>query len=217
MAGQQYNPDVSDTAPLPRVAPAQPVPPRRPNHLLLGSALVVVAVVAGLVWSLIRRDSGVEGKAGPVTDDPLTSGEFRYTVAAGPDESADCAGNSYGDVAEWFGEHPCEQVARALYSTETDGARALVSVVLVTMAEAATAQQLKVITDTEGTGNVNDLVRDGSANLPGAPQVAGGEYQSTARGREVTIVESAFFDGHTDEDLLARIAEDALRLAEHLR
>ncbi|PRX51038.1 hypothetical protein B0I33_101190 [Prauserella shujinwangii] len=180
--------------------------------------LVLVAVVSGLIWWLIRHDSGVAGQpAAAPREDPLTSGEFHYVTASGPETSTDCAGNAYGDVAGWFAEHPCERVVRALYSTESAGARALVSVVVVTMPSAAEAQRLKVITDTEGTGNVNDLVRDGTANLPGAPQVAGGEYESRSAGRELTIVECAFFDGHSDDALLARIAEDALKLSAALR
>ncbi|PXY27964.1 hypothetical protein BAY60_16590 [Prauserella muralis] len=210
---------MSDTAPLRAVRPAPPNRPRGTQWLLRGAGLVAVAVVAGLIWGLLRTSgSGVEGQAEPtVTEDPLTSGAFDYTVVAGPQRSTDCAGNAYGDVADWLASTPCSRLDRALYTTGSGEARALVSVVLVTMPDAGGARQLKAITDTEGTGNINDLVRDGTANLPGAPEVAGGEYASTAEGSEVTIVEAAYFGERAADDTLARIAADALRLSAALR
>lgn len=187
--------------------------------MLYAAVLVAVAVVSGLVWWLIRSGGDSAPPAAPTTaaENPLTSGEFSYTTVAGPDTSTDCAGNSYGDVANWFAQHPCERVVRALYTTRSGEARALVSVVVVTMPSATEAQQLKLITDTEGTGNVNDLVRDGTASLPGAPSVAGGEYHSESEGTEVTIVEAEFYGDHTDDPLLTRIGSDALRLSDALR
>nr|WP_208416593.1 hypothetical protein [Saccharomonospora amisosensis] len=197
--------------------PAAP-PQRGPRLVLYAVGLVAVAVVSGLVWWLIRSGGGVSGQvAAPTEENPLTSGEFSYTVVAGPQTSTDCAGNAYGDVASWFTQHPCERVVRALYTTRSGEARALVSVVVVTMPTATEAQQLKLITDTDGTGNVNDLVRDGTASLPGAPSVAGGEYHSKSEGKEVTIVESEFYGEHTDDALLPRIGSDALRLSAALR
>ena len=84
------------------------------------------------------------------------------------------------------------------------------------MPDAAQAQQLKAVTDTNGTGNVNDLVRDGTATLPRAPVVARGAYHSEVDGQQVTIVETNFFGEHSDDELLAEIAGDAARLSEHL-
>ncbi|MFF5992744.1 hypothetical protein [Prauserella flavalba] len=217
---------MSDTAPMGAVRQQYPPPPPQqqapspggggPNRVVQGAGLLAVALVAGLVWWFVRSPGEEPPPAEPtqVAEDPLTSGEFDYTTVAGPEVSEDCAGNSYGDVADWFDEHPCSQVSRALYTTESGEARALVSVVVVTMPDAGGAQQLKAITDTDGTGNVNDLVRDETVKLPGAPNVAQGEYESRSEGTEVTIVEAAFFADHTDDELLARIGTDALRLAD---
>ncbi|SFB55867.1 hypothetical protein SAMN05216266_11966 [Amycolatopsis marina] len=172
---------------------------------------MVIALVSGLLWWVIRHDSGgAEPQA--VAQDPLTSGQFQYEVVAGPKNATDCAANSYGKVEDWFTEHPCDALSRALYVSETAGQRVLVSVVQVTMSTPELAQQLKVITDTDNTGNVNDLVRDGTAKIPGAPKVAGGEYNSSVEGGEVTIVEARLFDDSDDKELLSRVTEDALRL-----
>src|SRR5699024_4754008 len=134
----------------------------------------------------------------------------------GPHIANECAANSYGTVKEWFTRNPCEQLARGLFITQIDGERALVSVSAVLMSEPNEAQQLKITTDSDGTGNVADLVRDGTARLPEAPNVAGGAYDSAVEGTEVTIVESAFFGDHEDGELLARISADAIRLKDAL-
>lgn len=179
----------------------------------------MVAVVSGLVWWLVRADNGVAGQAvtAASTDDPLTDGEFPYTVLAGPETDTDCAANAYGRAAEWFSDHPCGRVARGLYTTQVGQARALVSVVLVTMPTPDEARQLKELTDTDGTGNVSDLIRDGTVSLPDAPTVARGKYHSRLDGNEVTIVEAAFFGDHDDDATLARISADAVRLSAQLR
>ncbi|EID52682.1 hypothetical protein [Saccharomonospora xinjiangensis] len=232
---------MTNTAPLPAVGngPAQAIGPvpgpvaqepqggsfepqggrGGPSPFVLGAVLVGVAVVAGLFWGLIRSgDGGVVGtpQAGAPSSDPLKDGRFDYEVVTGPVEATDCSANAYGDMIQWFADHPCEKVLRGLYTVQEGEARALVSVVLVVMPENAQAQQLKAVTDTDGTGNVNDLVRDGTATLPKAPVVAQGEYHSEVNGREVTIVEANFFEGHSDAQLLAEIGEDAARLSEHL-
>ncbi len=234
--GRDSRDSMDSTAPLPRVpagppapppygvpsgpAGAVPVAPRGPagpdRQLprltpITAAALVAIALVSGLLWWVIRHDSG-GSEPEAVAQDPLTSGQFRYEVVAGPENTTDCAANSYGKVEDWFAEHSCDGLSRALYVTETGGQRALVSVVQVTMSTPELAQQLKVITDTDNTGNVNDLVRDGTANIPGAPEVAGGEYDSKVDGGEVTIVEARLFDDSSDRALLSRITEDALRL-----
>ncbi|OLT38484.1 hypothetical protein BJF85_09075 [Saccharomonospora sp. CUA-673] len=175
--------------------------------------LIAIALVSGLVWWLIRYQPTTEGHA-EATEDPLTSGEFAYEQVAGPEVSDDCAGNSYGRVVEWFEQQPCERVHRSLYETRDGDARALVSVVVVTMPEQRGAQELKVTTDTNGTGNVNDLVRDGTAGIEGAPNVAQGQYASRVVGAQLTIVEVAYYaDAGGPADRLGDIAHDALRLS----
>jgi hypothetical protein len=220
---------VTDTAQLPAVdggADTGPAPVSGPGGgtgpkpLVLVAVLVGVAVVAGVVWGLVRSGGGggVVGtpEAAPPSTNPLTDGSFSYEVVTGPVKATDCAGNSYGDMQEWFSQHPCEKVVRGLYTVQEGQARALVSVVLVVMPDGAQAQQLKAVTDTDGTGNVNDLVRDGTATLPRAPVVARGAYYSKVEGQQVTIVEADFFDEHSDDQLLSEITSDAARLSEHL-
>ncbi|NKQ57255.1 hypothetical protein HFP15_30735 [Amycolatopsis sp. K13G38] len=171
-----------------------------------GLGLVAVAVVAGLVWWLVRHDSG----DAPVAQAPAK--EFSFVATAGPVVSGDCAAKSSDSVKRWFGSHPCQRLSRSLYATSAGSARALVSVAVVTMPSEADAQELKKLVDTDGTGNVSDLVADGTAKLPDAPKLPGGEYASRVTGSQVTIVLAGFYGGHTDPPTLTRVAGEALEL-----
>lgn len=207
MVAPQYPPARNDTAPLPRI-PAGPGRPR--NRLYRALGLVAVAVVAGLVWFLVRHDTG----GTPVAQPPAK--EFTFTAAEGPVASTDCAAKSTDAVKQYFAAHPCQGLARALYTTTAGGAKALVSVALVTMPDAAEAGQLRTLADRDGTGNVSDLVRDGTAKISGAPALASGTYASRSSANKVTIVLSAFFDGHKDKATLSRVDAEALDLSAQL-
>ena len=225
VAGTQYFTSTGDTAPIPVVRPADGSgqqgsrPPKPRARLFKGAGLLVVAVLAGLIWWLIRHDTGPIGepRAAEPTQGPLTSGPFDYTTATGPVVTNNCAAHSYGDLQAWFGEHPCERLSRGLYTAKVNGARALVSVSVVTMSSNELARELYDLARTSGTGNVKDLVREGAANIPDAPDVAEGQYKSTLNPPRVTIVEANFFGGYTNEQLLARIAADARRISALLR
>lgn len=202
----QYPPDPNRTAYLARADGRRP----RTGILLKGLGLVAVAVVAGLVWYLIRHDSSPE----PAAQAPAK--EFSFAATEGPVASTDCVGKSTDKIKSWFGTHPCQGLRRALFTTTAGGSKALVSVALVTMSSTGEAQALKGIVDTDGTGNVRDLVDDGTAKITGAPDLKSGEYASRTTGTQVTIVLSAFFDGHDDKATLGRMSAAALDLSSQL-
>lgn len=193
-------------------------------RLLQATGLLLVAVLAGLLWWVIRHDP-VRPVAHPVpsqqrtghTQGPLTDGDYDYTVADGPAQTADCVPHSYGEIHDWFDDHPCEQLDRGLYTTtDEDGNRALVSVSVVTMPTHDEASELYDMAFDDGTGNISDLARE-SAELPSdAPKVSDGEYKSKIVGSRVTIVEANFFADAHDGDELTHIAGDARRLSELL-
>ncbi|WP_020665934.1 hypothetical protein [Amycolatopsis nigrescens] len=219
VGGAQFSPGVGDTAPLRRVQAGPPPgggPQRRPQsrRLIQGAGLLAVAVVSGLIWTLVRQEDPTSPVAGGQTQ---PAGEFTFTAAEGPVAATDCAANSYGETKRWFAGHPCQRLSRALYVVTSGGARALVSVALVTMPTPQLAVDLKALTDTDDTGNVNDLIRDNTAKIPDAPKISGGQYDSRVSGSEVTIVEAEFFQGHQDDALLQRISAEALQLNNRLR
>ncbi|WP_231104787.1 hypothetical protein [Haloechinothrix halophila] len=223
--------------PTTMLSPANQRPPTV-RALLLAATLLGVAVVSGFVWWLIRHDPGpMTPTAGgqPATSAPATSdgdttspsptdaktpsevkiGRFTFRPMAPTDVTSDCAAVSYGKVRNWLANNPCKQVSRGLYATTVGEVKALVSVIAVTMPGDPKASELKGITDTNGTGNVSDMVRDGTVQLPSAPQVAGGGYASELDGDTVTIVEAAFYGGHSDRTLLDKIATAAVGVAKH--
>lgn len=205
--GPQFPPDGNGTAPLPRI----PAAGKRPGYVLKGIGLVAVAVVSGLLWWLVRHDP-----AAPVIAQGPPK-EFAFAIAQGPAVSTNCAANSTGEVRKFFTEHPCQRLTRALYNTAYGNYPVLVSVVVVSTAGSGEAQQLKALADRDGTGNINDLLKDGTARVPGAPKKLGqGKYASRLTGSQVVIVLSEFFDEHSDDAVLTRVDGEALDLATQL-
>jgi hypothetical protein len=211
VVGARFSPGVGDTAPLQRVG--GPAPQTNPKLTpLKGAGLVGIAVVSGLLWWLIRHQEPPAQVAQP----PANAGQFQFTLAEGPEVSTDCVKKSYSKTQDFFKENPCTRLSRALYTTTSGGARALVSVVLVTMPDATKATALKTLTDSNNTGNISDMVRDKTAKIPGQPALATGDYESHVNGSEVTIVLASFFQEHKDVPLLNKIALDAIRLSADL-
>lgn len=204
----QYPPPGPGTAPLPRI----PGSPRRSGYVVKACGLVAVAVLSGLVWYLIRHEPGA-----PMAPPGTRAKEFSFAMAEGPVVSSNCAANSSGQVKKWFTDHPCQRLARALYNTAYGNDQVLVSVMVITTADAGQAQQLKTITDRDGTGNINDLLKDGTAHLPAAPKdLSEGKYASRVNGNQVTIVLSEFYNEHSDDAVLERVDSEALNLGAQL-
>ena len=80
-----------------------------------------------------------------------------------------CVGHAYGDTADFFADTDCTGLSRALYSAEVDGEPVVVSVTRVRLPDTATARDLRALTDRNGSGNVNDLLREG-VRYTGAPR-----------------------------------------------
>jgi hypothetical protein len=82
------------------------------------------------------------------------------------------------------------------------------------------AAKLRELTDKDGTGNVNDLVREKIVKLPPLTSLsAGAGYKAVQQDRNVIVVESDFDpsvkrgDKKADETVLDAISEDVIRLA----
>lgn len=90
----------------------------------------------------------LQGKGFRVTS-PLTS------------DSVDCAADSYGRVQQFFRQHPCAGLHRALFEVRDKGGDVvLVAVAWVAMPDADRAADLKDLVDAPGTGNVTELSRE---------------------------------------------------------
>jgi hypothetical protein len=218
----------SDTAPLPMLAIGAPPPDLHPpdyqpyrgplprsrgiTYLLRGLGLVGVAVVSGLIW-LACQPKVVAGIPAAQTDQ--SPGKYSFTRITGPTSDPTCAPHSYGRTQQFFQQHPCQRLTRALYSTTLpEGVQAVVSVVVVQMPAADQAAQLQALTKQNNTGNISDLITDGSqlAGAPSGREMREGGFASSVSGNSTTIALSAFVGGHSDKALLKDISNDALRL-----
>jgi hypothetical protein len=201
-------------------APVPPAPARasRKGLVLKIAALAVVAVIAGLVW-LVVKPTPAPTSSGPTSAAP--AGEFTFTPAPqlpGPLHDSKCSDHAYGKTKDFLAATPCQQMVRALYTTTTpDGRTVYTSVSAVRMRSAEDATKLREITAANNTGNVTDLVKDGAITVPGLPSLGRGGYASQVRDTEVFIVESDTPQRGPDETehvkLMKRISSDAFRLA----
>jgi hypothetical protein len=205
---------------------------RAATVLVLG--IVVLAVAAGVAYWLTGRGSNdrpggsqhevAHGTAGgpdaadrggpgdgsaPATE---TIGALTFTKHHGPVRARNCAEHSYGRTHRFFTHTPCRWVSRTLYESSTPKGAVVSSVSVVRMPSAAQAAALERITDTDGSGNVTDLVSDG-INVPGGPhKIRGRGYASEVHGSTVTIVESGPVDGDPGNAYLKRVSADAAKV-----
>ncbi|PZA19677.1 hypothetical protein DMO24_19445, partial [Modestobacter versicolor] len=192
------------------------------------AALVVVLLGAGVgVWAL-TRGSGEDGdQAAPSTSAPASTTPAD-TLAVGDTavvngttftlqaiESDDtCQGNAYNAVAEFFASSDCTALERSLWSAEAAGLPAVVSFSRVTMPDVGNAQALRALADTDGSGNVSDLLREGVRYDGGPTELSGAEYASAQTGPTVTIVETAWAGDEGADSALDGLASAALSLGE---
>ncbi|GAB3298312.1 hypothetical protein EK0264_16805 [Epidermidibacterium keratini] len=141
-------------------------------------------------------------------------GDLSFTQGA-YEKTTDCASFAFGEIADLLAATPCTQMERGLFLTQVEGKNVVVTLAVVTMPDAGSAATLKSRADSDGTGNVNDLLRDGTVP-PGYPQDSGvlgdGEYASSVEGKVVRIVQAAFVDGSKTTDAVDAAADAALGL-----
>jgi hypothetical protein len=230
---------MGDTAPVRPATPDlsapirfHPEPPDNSRHSVLtwvvrGLGLVGVAVVSGLVWWYVSDDTPPASGPPPSTE-PQVTGEFAFTAHPDvpmPRKETNCAAFAYDDVKKFLADNKCQRLTRALYTTTTKDKRTVyTSVVVVRMPTSDDARQLQKMTDLEGTGNVNDLIKDGVVKVPNLKSLAAGDgYHSVVQDRDVIIVESDFDPvskserTKANEELLDRISRDAIRLGEEIK
>jgi hypothetical protein len=177
---------------------------RRRTALMALLGVLAVAVLGIGAWLFLRDGDGSgNADAGTATPETQDSGpevgdvevvagtEYRVEAVQVDDT---CAGHAYGDTAAFFAELDCTGLSRALYSTQVDGAAVVVAVARVQMPDTGAARNLQALTDRNGSGNVNDLLREGVRYTGSPDELSGAEYASALSGTAVTIVESAWVD-----------------------
>jgi len=127
---------------------------------------------------------------------------------AGVDQT-DCAAHSYGQVQTFFGKTPCSSVHRLLATTKQAGRTVVIAANEVTFDTAAQASRYLALVNSDGTGNISDLLREG-VGFPGAPsRLPEAAFASRQVGSQVWVAEAAYVTGSsaTSDPALKAIAE----------
>jgi hypothetical protein len=208
--------------------PPPPPPNKTLQWALRAAGLVVIAVVSGLIWYYITNDSTStpdNGAEESGTQEPEDLYQFTaYKDMPDPDRVTDCAEHAYDATETFLKNTPCDHLTRQLFVTEVNdgkgGKRTVyTSVSVVVMPDEDKANQLRQLTDIDGKGNINDVVRDGVVTIDGLKSLSANDgYKSKQTGREVVIVESDFAPGDksgkgSDQEVLDEVCEYALLLA----
>lgn len=224
------HPQRPDRPPPIQFRPEDPEPPRNKalEWSLRIAGLVAVAVISGLVWWYIQNDEPPAASSNDGGSSSESEGQYKldpHEDVPTPKVDSTCPEHAYEDIREFLQSTPCDRLTRALYVTEVpDGRTVYVSVSVVRMADEAAAGQLRDLTDNDGTGNINDLVREGVVTIDGLKSLSRNDgYASTHQGRDVVIVEADFdpkaakgADKKKDENLLDEVCTDALRKASEI-
>jgi len=187
------------------------------------AALLLLGAMGYVGFQVLRPDpSGRDPQASEVTSveptqtsEPSTQqiGENTYTRALSRNGET-CAGNADGEVADFFEITDCASLVRELYMTEIDGVAVLVSVARVTMPDQAIAEEFKGVVDSDGTGNVDDLLEAGERIENGPTELVPAAYSSDLDGTVLTIVVAGWLDPTVtgDEQALEQLVTEALGL-----
>lgn len=161
--------------------------------------------------------AGPTSSAGPAsTSNPSGSPTGRPAgwVLRASDDQTNCTAHSYGQVQVFFARTPCSSVRRSLLSTEQDGRGVVVAASTVTFDSPTQAAAFFALVTADGTGNVNDMLREGT-RYPGSPsKLPAAAFASRQDGLRVLVAEAAFVEGRSDNQdaglrAIARQAVDA--------
>ena len=178
----------------PRVGPPDTSPAhpsvRQPSRraLVAGGAIAAVLIVSGFALS----HSG--GSQARPTSPIASAAPAVYTVQV-TDVITNCASHSHGRTKSSFKTENCVKATRSLATGQVSGRPTIFVVSRIQMASAEAAASVKEILDATGTGNLNDLLREGKT-FPGAPStMPDSGYASVQTGAVVVVAEAGFVHG----------------------
>lgn len=170
-------------------------PPSRRNLVIAGGLVLL------LIGGFAAVVNSVGSKSAPPTASILkTAAPTGYAVKV-TDVITDCADHSRGKAKASFKAENCLRATRLLATGEVGGRPVLYVVSRIEMATSDAAASVKQVLDGNGTGNLNDLLRDGKT-YPGAPyEMPISGYASVQNGATVTVAEAGFVDdGRSSSD-----------------
>ncbi|MDQ1482506.1 MAG: hypothetical protein QOF35_582 [Actinomycetota bacterium] len=164
---------------------------RRPSlrHVAAGATVAALLIAGG--FAATRPNSSA---AKPTSPPAASAAPSRYAVKV-TDVITDCAGHSHGKMKSSFENQNCVKATRSLATGQVRGRPALFVVSRIQMASVEAAASVKQVLDATGTGNLNDLLREGKT-FPGAPgTMPRSGYASIQAGAVILVAETGFVDG----------------------
>ena len=208
---QRFAPPVTLPDTQPNTPPVRPTK-RRPSLrvLVAGGAAVAVLIASGVALS-----QSVGSQARPASPTPGNAAPAGYAVKV-TDVITDCASHSHGRTKSSFETQNCVKATRSLAAGQVSGRPALFVVSRIQMASVEAAASVKQVLDATGTGNLNDLLREGKT-FSGAPRtMPGSGYASVQTGTVISVAEAGFVKGpsaNTNPALRAAAAQVAALVA----
>lgn len=175
--------------------------------LFLGGWLVVsLVVLAGLLVFGGHGSSNKKPVAKPGTSGAASTPAATNTADSLPagwvrqagDDQTNCAAHSYGQVQAFFAKTPCSSVHRVLASTDIGGRAAVIASSIVTFNTAAQAKSYLALVDSDGTGNISDLLREGVTYAGGPAKLPTSAFASRLAGGRVWVAEAGYVSGASD-------------------
>jgi hypothetical protein len=184
---------------------------RKPPWWALAAGGTVAAVLIATGFALSQPSSS---RATPPPGALPTSAPPADVVRT-TDVITDCAGHSHGRTKKFFETQNCVKATRSLTTGRVNGRPALFVVSRIQMTSPDAAASIKQVLDANGTGNLNDLLREGKT-YPGAPEaMPDSGYASVQKGATILVAEAGFTDGglssNTNPALRAAAAQMAGR------
>jgi hypothetical protein len=187
--------------------------------LFLGGWLVVsLIVLIGLLAFSGHGGSAKKPVAGPSnsqTSSTPSAGNSADNLPDGwvreaGDDQTNCAAHSYGQVQAFFAKTPCSSVHRVLASTNIGGRAAVIASNIVTFDTPAQAKKYLALVNSDGTGNISDLLREGVTYAGGPAKLPAAAFASRLDGGRVWVAEAGYATGTSnpsDAKLKALAAE----------
>lgn len=178
----------------PEARPTTWSPSRR--NLVIAGCLVLLLIGGGIALSNSLGSRAPSATASIVKTDAPTGYAVKVT-----DVITDCAEHSRGKAKSSFKAENCLRATRLLATGVVGGRPVLYVVSRIEMATSDAAASVKQVLDGNGTGNLNDLLREGKT-YPGAPyEMPISGYASVQNGTMVTVAEAGFVDdGRSSSD-----------------
>jgi hypothetical protein len=176
--------------------------------LVAGGAVAVVLIASGFALSQPETPA-VTPAAAPTVG---ATAAPAYDVKAS-DVITDCASHSRLRTRTSFQDHNCVKATRTLATGLVGGRKTLFVVSRIEMGSADEATSIKRVLDASGTGNLNDLLREGKFFAGGPRTMPRSGYASVLRDDVVVVSEAGFIDGGSSSSANPALRTAAMQMA----